>query len=423
MPDETLHRPMPLPVTVKLNEVVPIVAADAVSGTAAEDEESEQTKLTSCVMRHRISLANRDHEEGDAGDAERGATRVRRAKMYEETFEAHQHAAAARRIIMLAEGAKVTTFMGRMARKRTDHPHIKSVGHVQGSSSPDDAVMHEGDDDDDDDAAAAAAATWTSQSGSAAVEKPAVSGEYEGYNFEVDESCVHFDMKAESHRSRHELYLLLETFAFTIVIGVLLGVVAAAITACEGLLIRGRNGVVQSAFGQGQTASAYAGFVLLNTLFILLASLLTYWAPRAVTSGLPAIKAHLNGVTIPELLTLRTLVAKTVGVTFVVATGLPLGREGPMVHTGAIVASQVTRATISVGGSTFSTPIEVRVPSAQRSWVGIGCAAGVAAAFSAPLGGLLYSFEEVCSHWSEKMTWKAFACTVVAAIMYNVLIR
>ena len=68
-----------------------------------------------------------------------------------------------------------------------------------------------------------------------------------------------------------------------------------------------------------------------------------------------------------------------------------------MVHTGAIVASQVTRASVKVGGHTLSTPVELRVSSAQRVWVGIGCAAGVAAAFSAPLGGILYSFEEVCS--------------------------
>ena len=43
---------------------------------------------------------------------------------------------------------------------------------------------------------------------------------------------------------------------------------------------------------------------------------------------------------------------------------------------------------------------ELRLPSSQRGWVGMGAAAGVAAAFNAPLGGILYSFEEVCSHRS-----------------------
>ena len=65
-----------------------------------------------------------------------------------------------------------------------------------------------------------------------------------------------------------------------------------------------------------------------------------------------------------------------------------------MVHTGAIVAARVTCAEVR-WPFRWSTPLEVRVPSAQRDWVGVGAAAGVAAAFNSPLGGILYSFEEV----------------------------
>ena len=89
-----------------------------------------------------------------------------------------------------------------------------------------------------------------------------------------------------------------------------------------------------------------------------------------------------------------------------------------MVHAGAIVAARVTRFKLG----SLATPLEVRVPSAQRNWVGIGCAAGVAAAFNSPAGGILYSLEEVCSHWSSTMTWRSFFCVVVAAIVFNLLI-
>ena len=169
----------------------------------------------------------------------------------------------------------------------------------------------------------------------------------EGYAFEEDESRVHFEMRAEKsksdkHTSRHELFLLFQAFVFVVVLGALIGGIAFSITACEGLLVEARNHVVDLGFAQG-TWLAYAAFASFNTLFILIASLLTYWAPMAVTSGLPSLKAFLNGVEVPGLLAAKTLLAKVVGVTFVVATGIPLGREGPMVHAGAIVAARVTR--------------------------------------------------------------------------------
>ena len=65
-------------------------------------------------------------------------------------------------------------------------------------------------------------------------------------------------------------------------------------------------------------------------------------------SGLPTGKAVAEFRCVPDkdtvMSTIRSgIIAKVVGVTCVVATGLPLGREGPMVHTGAIVAARVTQ--------------------------------------------------------------------------------
>ena len=292
------------------------------------------------------------------------------------SFDAHQHEAAEQLIAQLQDGAKITTVLDEVQRRRIGQPQPrKSVGGGSTHAPPKGAALS------------------------------AASSGYEGYQFEEDESRIHLQMRSEHHATRHDVLVLLESFGFVVLIGALIGMIAAGITFFEGLLIQARNTLVKSCFSDLSVGAAYVAFTGVNSGYILVASLLTSWAPMAARSGLPPLKAFLNGVEVPGLLSARTLVAKILGVTCVVATGIPLGREGPMVHTGAIVASRVTRAEYH---GRRRTPLEMRVPSAQRNWVGIGAAAGVAAAFNSPLGGILYSFEEVCSHWSETMTWRAF---------------
>lgn len=70
-------------------------------------------------------------------------------------------------------------------------------------------------------------------------------------------------------------------------------------------------------------------------------------------SGIPALKCVLNGVKIPKVVRLKTLVAKVFSVTFAVASGLPLGKEGPMIHNGAIVGAGIAQGkSITLGVDT-----------------------------------------------------------------------
>ena len=50
----------------------------------------------------------------------------------------------------------------------------------------------------------------------------------------------------------------------------------------------------------------------------------------------------------------------------------------------------------------------------RRNFTTAGAAAGVAAAFGAPVGGLLFAMEEVSSFWSMKLGWMIFFACMLA---------
>lgn len=56
-----------------------------------------------------------------------------------------------------------------------------------------------------------------------------------------------------------------------------------------------------------------------------------FWAPAAAAAGVSLVMAYLNGVAIPNLLSVQTLIAKWVGTCCSVGANLALGPEAPMV--------------------------------------------------------------------------------------------
>ncbi|XP_061458027.1 H(+)/Cl(-) exchange transporter 6 isoform X2 [Rhineura floridana] len=141
--------------------------------------------------------------------------------------------------------------------------------------------------------------------------------------------------------------------------------------------------------------------------------------PVAAGSGIPEIKCYLNGVKVPGIVRLRTLVCKALGVLFSVAGGLFVGKEGPMIHSGAVVGAGLPQfQSISLKKIQFNFPY-FRSDRDKRDFVSAGAAAGVAAAFGAPIGGTLFSLEEGSSFWNQGLTWKVLFCSMSATFTLN----
>src|SRR5450755_3819604 len=108
--------------------------------------------------------------------------------------------------------------------------------------------------------------------------------------------------------------------------------------------------------------------------------LLFKYFPNARGSGVPQTKAALYAR--EGRITLRTVFGKFFCTSVTLASGIPLGREGPSVQVGGGIASVLGRA------------LGLR-PEKVKALIPVGAAAAIAAAFNTPLAAVLFALEEI----------------------------
>lgn len=137
------------------------------------------------------------------------------------------------------------------------------------------------------------------------------------------------------------------------------------------------------------------------------AILVRSFAPFAFHTGIPEIKVILSGYIFRHYLSAWTLIIKAIGLAFAVASGLSLGKEGPLVHVACCVGNLIIK------------PFRVfrDNEARKREMLSAAAAAGVSVAFGAPLGGVLFVLEELSlSALPQATLWRAFVCAVVATM-------
>ncbi len=131
-----------------------------------------------------------------------------------------------------------------------------------------------------------------------------------------------------------------------------------------------------------------------------------FFSPESSGSGIPQIlAAHdlnyaKNSGWINRLLSVKVVVVKIISSLFVCLGGAVVGREGPTIHISASLFHFVGKTTRK-----FIPKVD------PQTWIVAGAAAGLAAAFNTPLGGIVFAIEEM------SVSFKRFRTALIISII------
>uniref|UniRef100_A0AAY5KE38 Chloride channel K n=1 Tax=Esox lucius TaxID=8010 RepID=A0AAY5KE38_ESOLU len=136
-------------------------------------------------------------------------------------------------------------------------------------------------------------------------------------------------------------------------------------------------------------------------------------SPFSAGSGVPEVRTMLSGVDMPHYLSLTNLFAKYVGLICTLAAGRTvfLGKVGPFVHLSTMVGGYLNRLCTVLRGEREVKP----------SMLVVAAAVGVASCFGAPVSGVLFSVEVMCSHFALRDYCPCFFAAACGALTFRML--
>uniref|UniRef100_A0A8D2QN80 Chloride channel protein n=1 Tax=Zosterops lateralis melanops TaxID=1220523 RepID=A0A8D2QN80_ZOSLA len=213
---------------------------------------------------------------------------------------------------------------------------------------------------------------------------------YESLDYDNSENQLFLE---EERRINHAAFRTVEIKRWVIcaMIGILTGLVACFIDIVvenlAGLKYRVVKDNIDKFTAKGGLSFSLLLWATLNASVVMVGSLIVaFIEPVAAGSGIPQIKCYLNGVKIPHVVRLKTLVIKVCGVILSVVGGLAVGKEGPMIHSGSVIAAGISQGRSTSLKRDFKIFEYFRRDTEKRDFVSAGAAAGVSAAFGAPVG-------------------------------------
>jgi H+/Cl- antiporter ClcA len=157
-------------------------------------------------------------------------------------------------------------------------------------------------------------------------------------------------------------------------------------------------------------------FIITPTCFLMAWWLVIKYEKFAGGSGIPQVMAAIELATprehhkIRKLLSIRVIVIKIVSSFFMILGGGVIGREGP---------------TIQIAGSVFRK-VNQLLPEwwpkvSKRNMIMTGAAAGLAAAFNTPLGGIVFAIEELTKTHISYFRTALFTAVIISGLTAQAL--
>ncbi|MDF0605409.1 H(+)/Cl(-) exchange transporter ClcA [Neisseriaceae bacterium TC5R-5] len=198
----------------------------------------------------------------------------------------------------------------------------------------------------------------------------------------------------------------LATLMLAALLGVIVGLLAVAFEKAVNWILQQRLSLLLPV----QHGSWTVWLLAFGSSALLAASgyyLVRRYAPEAGGSGIPEIEGAL--IDLRPVRWWRVLPVKFIGGLGTLGAGMVLGREGPTVQMGG-----------NAGRMVFDL-FRLRDREASHSLLATGAAAGLAAAFNAPLAGILFVIEEMRSQFRYNLI--SIKAVFIGVIMSNIVYR
>lgn len=182
--------------------------------------------------------------------------------------------------------------------------------------------------------------------------------------------------------------------------GIAVGSIVGLVIALFRIMIVKADHARQMAVHLVKVKPVYAFAVLLVLILIAwILDKLIRFEPDISGSGIPQIEGELKGL--EDQNWRKVLAAKFAGCVLAIGGGLALGREGPSIQLGGMIGKGFARR-------------KNALLTEERMLMSCGAGAGLAAAFGAPLAGVLFALEELHKNFSAEVLVSTMAASAVA---------